>query len=73
MLVPRTADGFRARVSTLRFFWWEQGCEFHTFSLLEDHCVRLLSKNLGRQILEDVVLKELETLVIRRGIPAAPL
>ena len=72
MLVPQTADGFRARVSAMRRLDGSKGA-FHKFSLLEDRCVRLLSKNLGRQMLEDVVLEELEPLHMSRGIPAAPL
>jgi hypothetical protein len=38
---------------------------FHTFSLPEDRCVRLLVKNLGRQMPESVVRQELEALGIR--------
>ena len=34
---------------------------FDTFSLPEDRCVRLLIKNLGRQMSEDLVRLELET------------
>jgi len=37
---------------------------FHTFSLPEDRCVRLLFKNLGRHMPEDVVREELENLGI---------
>jgi hypothetical protein len=33
---------------------------FHTFSLLEDRCLRLLVKNLGRYMPEGVVREELE-------------
>jgi hypothetical protein len=69
MLVPRPADGFRASVSAVPSLDGSKGV-FHTLSLLED---RLLSKNLGRQMLEDVVLEELKTLGMHRGIPAAPL
>jgi hypothetical protein len=38
---------------------------FHTFTLLEDGCVRLLVRNLGRNIPESVVREELESLNIR--------
>jgi hypothetical protein len=38
---------------------------FHTFSLPEDRCVRLLVKKLGRLMPEDVVREELENLGIR--------
>ena len=37
---------------------------FHNFSLPEDRCVRLLVKNLGRHMPEDVVREELESLGI---------
>jgi hypothetical protein len=33
----------------------EEDVSFHTFSLLEDCCVRLLVKNFGKQIPESVV------------------
>jgi hypothetical protein len=42
MIVPGTADGFRATVSALRSLDWSKGVTFHTFSLPEDRCVRLL-------------------------------
>jgi hypothetical protein len=48
MIVPGTADGFRATVSALRFLDGSKGVTFHTFSLPEDRCVRLLMKNLGK-------------------------
>ena len=65
MIVPGTADGFRATVSALRFLDGSKGVTFHTFSLPEDRCVRLLVKNLGRQMPESVVREELEALGIR--------
>ena len=37
----------------------------YTFSLPEDHCVRLLVKYLGKRMPENVPRKELETLIIR--------
>jgi len=48
MLFPRTDDGFRATVSTLRSLDGSKGESFHTFSLPEERCERLLNKNLGR-------------------------
>jgi hypothetical protein len=36
---------------------WEQGLSFHTFSLPEDRCVRLLLKKLGKHM-PDSVLRE---------------
>jgi hypothetical protein len=65
MIVPGTADGFRATVSALRSLDGSKGVTFHTFSLAEDRCVRLLVKNLGRQMPESVVREELEALGIR--------
>ena len=65
MIVPGTADGFRATVSALRSLDGSKGVTFHTFSLPEDRCVRLLVKNLGRQMPESVVREELEALGIR--------
>ena len=50
MLVPRTADGFRATVSELRFLDGSKGVSFYTLSLPEDRCVRLLNRNLDRKI-----------------------
>jgi hypothetical protein len=47
MVVPSTADGVRATVSALRSLDGGEGVSFHTFSLPEDRCVRLLVKNLG--------------------------
>jgi len=41
-----------------------KGVSFHTFSLPEDRCVRLLVKNLGRHMPEDVVREEVESLGI---------
>ena len=42
-----------------------EGVSFHTFTLREDRCVRLLVKNLGREMPESVVREELESLDIR--------
>jgi hypothetical protein len=60
MVVPSTADGFRTTVSALRSLEGKEGVSFHTFSLPEDRCVRLLVKNLGRRMPEGVVREELE-------------
>jgi len=38
---------------------------FHTFTITEDRCVRVLVKNLGRVTPESVVCEELESLNIR--------
>jgi hypothetical protein len=38
---------------------------FHTFSLPEDRCVRLLVKNRGKRMPESVVREEVESLIIR--------
>jgi hypothetical protein len=42
MVVPSTADGFRATVSALPCLDKREGVSFHTFSLLEERCMRLL-------------------------------
>jgi hypothetical protein len=65
MVVPSTADGFRAAVSALRPFDERKSVSFNTFTLPEDHCVRLLVKNLGRGMPESVIREELESLDIR--------
>ena len=52
-----TADGFRA--IALRSLDGNKGVNLHTFCLLEDVCVRLLIKNLGRQMQEGVVRDKL--------------
>jgi len=64
MVVPSTADGFRAAGSALRSLDWKDGVSFHTFTLPEDCCARLLVKNLGRGMPESVVREELESLNI---------
>jgi hypothetical protein len=43
MLLPETPDDFRATIDPLRSLG--EGVSFHTFSLPEDRCVRLLLKN----------------------------
>jgi hypothetical protein len=64
MLVPETADGFRATISALRSLGGDDGVSFHTFSLSEDRCVRLLLKNLGKRMPEAESNGELEALRI---------
>jgi hypothetical protein len=61
MVVPSTADGFRATVSALRSLEGGEGVSFHTFSLPENRCVRLLVKNFGQGMPENAVRKELES------------
>ena len=65
MVVPSTADGFRATITALRSLDGKEGVSFHTFTLPEDRCVPLLVKNLGRGMPESVVREELEALNIR--------
>ena len=62
MVVPSTADGFRATVSALLPLDGKDGVSFHTFTLPEDACVRILLKNLTKGMPESVVLEELESL-----------
>ena len=64
MVVPSTADGFRAVVTALRFLDGKDGVSFHTFTLPEHRCARLLVKNLSSGMPESVVREELESLNI---------
>jgi hypothetical protein len=48
MIVPGTADGFRATVTAIRSLNGSKGMSFHTLALPEDRQVYLLIKNLGR-------------------------
>jgi len=59
MVVASTADGFRAAVSALRSLDGRGGMSFHTITLPEDRCARLLVKNLGGGMPESVVREEL--------------
>ena len=65
MVVPSTADGFRATIRKLRSLDGGKVVSFHTFSLPEDRCVRLHVKNLGKGMPESAVREELESLKIR--------
>ena len=60
MVVPSTAVGFRAAVSSLRSLNGKEGVSFHT-TLTEDRCVRLLVKKLFWGMSESV-REELESL-----------
>ena len=64
VVAPATFDGFRGVVSALRPLDGESGVTFHTYSVPEDRCVRLLIKNLGRRMPESVLLEELKSLDI---------
>jgi len=59
MVVPSTANGFRAAVSALRSLDGVKGVSFHNFTLPEERYVRLLAKNLGRGMPESVVREKL--------------
>jgi len=65
MVVPSTADRFRAAVRGLLSLEGEDGVSFHSFTLPEDRCARFLVKNLGRGMPESVVTEELESLNFR--------
>ena len=65
MVVPSTADGFRAVVIALRSLDGKEVVSFHTFILPEERCLRLLIKNLGKGKPESFVREELESLNIR--------
>jgi hypothetical protein len=60
MVFSRIAEGFRSTVSSLR----PLDGSFHTFSLPEDRCVRLLVKTPSKHMPENVVRAELENLGI---------
>jgi hypothetical protein len=47
MVVPSTANGFRAVVNGLRSLDGREVVSINTFTLPEDQCTRLLVKNLG--------------------------
>jgi hypothetical protein len=64
MLVPETADGFRATIGALRSLGEDKGVSFQTFSLPEERCVRLLLKNVGKRMPEAEIKEELEALSI---------
>jgi hypothetical protein len=64
MVVPSTANGFRAVVIALRSLDGGEGVSFHTFTFPEDGCVWLLVKTLGRGMPESVIREELEALNI---------
>jgi hypothetical protein len=64
MVVPGTADDFRAAFTALSYLDVSKGASFHTLYLPEDRCVRLLIKNLGRGMPETVVREEIEALGI---------
>jgi hypothetical protein len=64
MLVPETAEGFRATIRALRSLGEDKGVSFHTFSLPEDRCVRILLKKVGKRMPESEIKEELEALSI---------
>jgi hypothetical protein len=55
VVVSATPDGFWDAVTALRSLDGTSGVNFHTYSLPEDRCVRLLIKNLGKRMPEGVV------------------
>jgi hypothetical protein len=65
MVSSSTADGFRATIRALKSLDGKEGVSFYTFTLPENRCVRLLVKNLGKGMPDNVVREELETLDIR--------
>jgi hypothetical protein len=64
MLVPETAEGFRATIGALRSLGEDKAVSLHTFSLPEDRCVRLLLKNVGKGLPEAEINEELEAMII---------
>jgi hypothetical protein len=65
MLVPETADGFRVTIGALKSLGEGEGMSFHTFSLPEDRCVRLLLKNLGKRMPDHEIMEEMEAMGIQ--------
>jgi hypothetical protein len=63
-LVPETADGFQAITGTLCSRKESECVSFHTFSLAEDQCVRLLLKNVGKRMPEGEIRGALEAILI---------
>jgi len=61
IVVSETADGFAAMISDLWSLEGSKGVSFHTFSFPEDRCLRYWSKNICRQMPENIV-REMETL-----------
>jgi hypothetical protein len=59
IVVPETADGYRATIGDLRSLGGDKGVSFHTFSLPEDRCVGLLLENLGKRMTESEIKEEL--------------
>jgi hypothetical protein len=64
MLVTETTDGFWATIDALQSLGESKRVSFHTFSLPEDQCIRLLSKNLGNCMPEAETKEELKALHI---------
>jgi hypothetical protein len=64
MVMPETADGFRATIGEMRSLGEDKGVSFHTFSLQVERCVRLLLKNVGKRMPEAEIKEELEALTI---------
>jgi hypothetical protein len=60
MLVPETADCFRATIGALRPLEEGKEVSFHTFSLPEDGRICLLLKNLGSRMPEADIKEQLE-------------
>ena len=65
MVFPSTADEFRAAVTTLLSFDGKEGVSFHTFNFPDDRCARLLVKNHGRSMPENVVQDKLDSMNFR--------
>ena len=58
IVVPKTADDFPAAVTALRSLDASKGVSYHTFSLPEAACARLLIKNLCRLMPEHFLREE---------------
>jgi hypothetical protein len=64
MLVSETADCFRATITALRSHGEGKVVSFHTFSIPEGRCIRLLLKKVGMQMPEPKIKDELEALLM---------
>jgi hypothetical protein len=63
MVVPVNAEGLKPTISALKSLDGSKVLSFHK-SLVEDRCVRLLVKNVGKQMPEKDVRENLEALKI---------
>jgi hypothetical protein len=73
LVVPSTADGFRATVSGMGSVDGKEGVNFHTFSLPEDRCVRVLFRTSANAYLRASSERSWKTCTSCSEFHAAPL